>query len=262
MTTAPGSAALPPPAPAPTRPWTVHGPDVATPVLFIHGAIVSSMWRLQVDRLRDRYRCVVVDLPGHGRLAGRPFTIDGAVDAVREAIDGAAGGRAVLVGLSLGGYVAMAVAARHPERVRGLVVANASLEPRGLGAVGIFAYGWFLRLMPARLVREVGVGLFRRVYGRRLAAELGMGYDSKAGGSAVLRLRGERFRDRLRAYGGPVLILNGDRDTIFTAGEQRLAGGLPNVTMQRIAGASHLSAVDRPDEFTAAIATFEASLPA
>ncbi|HEX7951203.1 MAG TPA: alpha/beta fold hydrolase [Candidatus Limnocylindrales bacterium] len=230
--------------------------------MFIHGAIVISMWGPQVDRLRDRYRCVLVDLPGHGRLAGRPFTLDAAVETVRAAIDECAGGRAVLVGLSLGGYVAMAVAARHPERVRGLVVADASLEPRGLGGLGMVAYGWLLRLMPAWLVREVAAGLFRRQYGRRLARELVVGYDSRAGAAAVLRLRGERFRDRLRAYGGPVLVLNGDRDAIFTAGERRLAGNLRNVTIQRIAGASHLSSVDRPDEFTAAVATFEASLPA
>jgi pimeloyl-ACP methyl ester carboxylesterase len=242
-------------------PWTIHGPADAPAIVFLHGAIVISMWQPQVDRLRDRYRCVVVDMPGHGRLAGQPFTIDAAVEVVRAAIDAAAGGRAVVVGLSLGGYVAMALAARHPGRVRGLVVANASLEPRGLGALGILAYGWFLRIMPARLVREVGVGLFRRLYGRRLASELGVGYDSKAGGAAILRLRGERFRERIQAYGGPVLILNGDRDAIFMAGQRRLAGGLPNVTMQRIAGASHLSSVDRPDEFTVAVATFEASLP-
>ncbi|MBI3751445.1 MAG: alpha/beta fold hydrolase [Chloroflexi bacterium] len=243
-------------------PWTVHGPADAPAIVFLHGAIVLSMWGPQVDRLGDRYRCVVVDLPGHGRLAGQRFGLDVAVEIVRAAIDEAAGGRALVVGLSLGGYVAMALAAEHPERVRGLVVADASLEPRGLGAIGIVAYGWFLRLMPAWLVREVGVGLFRRPYGRRLAAELGVGYDSKAGGSAILQLPGQRFRDRLAAYGGPVLVLNGDRDAIFTAGERRLAGGLPNVAIQRIAGAAHLSSVDRPDEFTAAVATFEASLPA
>ena len=251
-----------PAAPAAAAHWTIHGPADARPIVFLHGAIVVSMWGPQVDRLRDRYRCVVVDLPGHGRLAGQPFTIDAAVEAVRVAIDAGAGGRAVLVGLSLGGYVAMAVAARHPERVRGLVVADASLEPRGLGALGIVAYGWFLRLMPAWLVREVGAGLFRRLYGRRLARELVAGYDSKAGGAAILRLPGEGFHDRLAAYGGPLLILNGDRDAIFTAGERRLAGDLPNVTIQRIAGASHLSSADRPDEFTAAVEAFERSLPA
>jgi pimeloyl-ACP methyl ester carboxylesterase len=240
--------------------WTVDGPPAGEPIVFLHGAIVGGIWGLQVRALREGYRCVTVDLPGHGRLAATPFTFDAAVDAVREAIDEAAGGSALLVGLSLGGYAAMAVAARHPERVRGLVVADASLEPGGLAAIGIALYAVLLRWLPAVLIREVNIGLFRRAYGRAIAAELAEGFDVRAGARGVLTLLRERFRHRVRAYGGPVLILNGDRDVVFTAGERRFVAGLPNVRVERIAGAGHLSNLDRPEAFTAAVARFAASL--
>jgi pimeloyl-ACP methyl ester carboxylesterase len=240
----------------------VTGPEDAPPIVFVHGAIVGGIWGPQVARLGDRYRCVTVDLPGHGRLAGTRFTIPRAVEVLTAAIDEAAGGRALVVGLSLGGYSAVALAGAHRERVRGLVVADASREPVGLAAVAMLAYGWTLRWLPRWLVREVGVGLFRRAYGPALAAELARDYDSRAGGIGVTALAGQPFRRRLRAYGGPVLVLNGALDTFFTSGEAAFVEGVPKVTLQRIEGASHLSNLDRPDEFSAAVAAFEASIPA
>jgi pimeloyl-ACP methyl ester carboxylesterase len=243
------------------RPWTVTGPEDAPPIVLVHGAIVGGIWGPQVARLRDRYRCITVDLPGHGRLAARRFTMAGAVDVLTAAIDEAGGGRALVVGLSLGGYAATALAAEHPERVRGLVVADASREPVGMAGLAMLAYGWTLRWLPKTLVREVAVGLFRRGYGRALAAELGRDYDSRAGAIGVLTLPRRPVRHRLRAYGGPVLVLNGSLDWFFTGGEATFVEGLENVTVHRIPGAAHLSNLDRPDEFTAAVTTFEASIP-
>lgn len=240
--------------------WSVEGPADAPPIVFLHGAIVGGIWGPQVRALRDRYRCITVDLPGHGRLAAVPFTFDAAVDVVTTVIDRVAGGRALVVGLSLGGYVGMATAGQAPERVRGLVAADASLEPRGLAGLGVLLYAVLLHWLPAGLVREVNLGLFRRGYGRAVAAELAASFDARPGGRGVLALVRQRFRERLRAYGGPVLVLNGDRDVIFVAGERRFVAGLPNVRVERIAGAGHLSNLDRPDDFTAAIVRFAASL--
>jgi pimeloyl-ACP methyl ester carboxylesterase len=243
--------------------WEITGPLDAPPVVFLHGAILSrAMWAPQVERLADRYRCITLDLAGHGVLAGRPYELEAAAEAVIRVIDEAAGGRAVVVGLSLGGYTGMAAAAAAPDRVRGLVVAGASFEPLGIARLGYLWYGWALRLLPARLLREVGIGLFRRVYGRTVGDAVTQGYDARAGGLAIQRLAGQRFRDRLRAYGGPVLVLNGDRDPWFVLGERGFVTGLPNVTVRRLAGASHVSNLDRADEFAAAIASFEAGLPA
>ena len=110
--------------------WDAVGPPDALPIVFVHGALMGrSVWRPQIDALADRYRCISVDLPGHGTQRDRAFELDDAVAGIVRAIDEAAGGRAVLVGLSLGGYVAMAVAGRHPERVRSLVVAGRNRVP-------------------------------------------------------------------------------------------------------------------------------------
>jgi pimeloyl-ACP methyl ester carboxylesterase len=246
--------------PPATQYWSVDGPTDAPPIVFLHGAIVGNIWGPQVRALRDRFRCITVDLPGHGRLASTPFSFDAAVAAVTGVIDACVQDRAIVVGLSLGGYVGMATAAAAPDRVRGLVVADASLEPSGLAGPGVLAYALLLHWLPARLVRSVNVGLFRRAYGRAVTAELAEGFDARAGGRSVLALVRQRFRERLRAYGGPVLILNGDRDVVFVAGERRFVAGLPNVRVERISGAGHLSNLDRPDDFTAAIVRFAASL--
>ena len=98
--------------------WDVVGPSDAPPIVFVHGALMGrSVWQPQIDALSDRFRCVSVDLPGHGTQRDTPFELDDAAEGVVRAIDQAAGGRAVLVGLSVGGYVAMTVASRNPEKI-------------------------------------------------------------------------------------------------------------------------------------------------
>jgi pimeloyl-ACP methyl ester carboxylesterase len=70
------------------------------------------------------------DLPGHGQRRGEPFTMDAAVATVTDTIE-RLGGRALVVGFSLGGYVGMAVAGRHPHRVAGLVALGSTAKADG-----------------------------------------------------------------------------------------------------------------------------------
>ena len=243
--------------------WEADGPADAPPIVLLHGALLSrTMWRPLVTLLRDRYRCISLDLPGHGTQANEPFTIDAAVAQVSETIDRLAGGRAVLIGLSLGGYVAMAVAGASPARVRGLVVAGATLDPRGLWALAFVAFGLAVRILPERLTREVDTRLMRRFYGRPVVDEvLAGGYFARGGGVAVTRLAGGRFSARLRAYGGPVLVINGDHDIVFRRAERRFLEGLPGVVRHHLP-AGHLSVLDQPGAFGAAVAKFVDALPA
>lgn len=124
--------------------FDVVGPDDAPTIVFLHGTrLTRAMWRPQVP-LADRYRLVMVDLPGHGRLASVRFTVPAASAHVSRVIDETARGRAVIVGQSLGGYVAMDVAARHPERVEALVLCNCTEEPRAIARTAPRVVGGYL----------------------------------------------------------------------------------------------------------------------
>jgi pimeloyl-ACP methyl ester carboxylesterase len=247
--------------PVPT--WDAVGPEGAPPIVFVHGALMGrSVWRPQIDALADRFRCISVDLPGHGSQRHLGFELDDAVAGVVRAIDEAAGGRAVLVGLSLGGYVSMAVAGRHPERVWSLGVAGATREPTGANRVAFLLYAAILRLAPEAAVRAVALAWFRRRYGPVLGAAITAGgHFAKGGSLAVRRIAGRPFRDRLLAYGGPILVINGTMDLVFRIGAARFIAGVPGVTNRVIPRAGHLSNVDRPEVFTGLIEEFIAALP-
>ena len=136
------------------------GPLGAPALVFLHGTRrTRTMWRHQLDGLGDEFRLVAVDLPAHGALADVPFRLADATAFVAEVIDAAAGGRAIVVGQSLGGYVGMDLAAASPERVAGLVLANATAEPRSIVRRAPRAVGTYLlvatgeRVLPPRRAR-------------------------------------------------------------------------------------------------------------
>lgn len=243
--------------------WSVAGPAGAPAIIFVHGAMMGrSVWWPQVTALADRYRCIAVDQPGHGSRRDQRFSLDVAVGNVLEALEHETNGRAVLVGLSLGGYTAMTVAGRHPDKVRGLVIAGSTREPEGLSRLGFLLYAYGLRLAPEPAVRTVALAWFRRRYGPTVAAAITAGgHFAKGGSSAVKRLVGGRFRDKLLAYGGPILVINGSMDLVFRIGAGRFIQGVPGVTNRMIPRAGHLSNVDKPEAFTALIEEFVATLP-
>src|SRR4051794_9567787 len=101
-------------------------------VVFGHGLLADKeMFRAQIDALRDRYRCVSLDWPGHGSSAWRPagWTFEHMVDDTVELVRALDAERAVFVGLSQGGMVFMRLAYTHPEMVRGLVLLDTSAGP-------------------------------------------------------------------------------------------------------------------------------------
>ncbi|MEV1206501.1 alpha/beta fold hydrolase, partial [Microbispora rosea] len=100
---------------------------MSMPVVFVHGIRLSgTMW--SPVRALLRAPSAAPDLPGHGRRRGLPYGTEAACDVVAETIAGL-GGRALVVGLSLGGYVGIATAARHPDLVAGLVAMGCTARP-------------------------------------------------------------------------------------------------------------------------------------
>jgi 3-oxoadipate enol-lactonase len=97
-----------------------------TPVLLVHGFPHNgSLWAPQLGALVGRGRCLAPDLRGFGRSSVRPpWSMDRFADDLAALLDVARVDRAVVVGLSMGGYITMAFWRRHRERVRALVLAG------------------------------------------------------------------------------------------------------------------------------------------
>ncbi|MFW0786930.1 alpha/beta hydrolase [Gordonia sp. CPCC 206044] len=225
-----------------------------TPVVLVHGLRVSgSSLRRITAGITDR-PVRTPDLPGHGTRSADTFDMDGAVRVVVEAID-ALGAPAVVAGMSLGGYVSMAVAGRHPERVRGLVVMCATTQPSRMLASPFRAFGAATSVLPAQAA-VISKVLTRAVVGRQVAE------DMEAGGLALHSIRDvvgalSDF-DALAAVGdfpGPTAFVNGGRDQ-FRLHEQRFLAASDHAELQVIPGASHLFPLIQPARTAGIITAF------
>jgi pimeloyl-ACP methyl ester carboxylesterase len=243
--------------------YTMLGPRDAPAIVLIHATRLSrGLWHAQLQGLSGAFRVIALDLPGHGALRDRPFVWDDALATIAQVVDEAAGGRAIVGGLSLGGYLAMDLAIRHPERVAGLVISGSSAEPRGLlmpASIRVLA-----RVMEATStarLEQLNREWFRRRYPAPMAnAILAGGFAFGGGADALRQLTGRAFRGRLGAYPGPTLILNGQFDPPFRLGAGGFAAAATDARIVTIRGATHLVNLDRPSAYSAALGRFAAEV--
>ena len=103
----------------------------APPIVLIHGFPFShEMWRPQIEALKSAYRVIAYDVRGHGRsdVGDGQYTIELFVDDLLGLLDHLKIQKAVLCGLSMGGYIALRAIERNPERVRALVLCDTRSE--------------------------------------------------------------------------------------------------------------------------------------
>ena len=226
--------------------------------MFLHGAGANAgMWHPQVRRLEDEFRCIALDLPGHGRHPDKRFRLEAAVSSVREAIDTHAEGSAVLIGLSLGAYVGIAVAATHSTRVQGLVSSGAGVEFQGTTAVVNRVQGALLPLA-GPLMRRWALRALSRIAppGTEEAMAARGGVSMRGAGDALRDLAGRDARSQLLRYEGPVLALMGVRDKHNLAALPAMTEGMPNVTVEVIQDGGHSCSLSQPDAFSDAVRRF------
>ncbi len=241
------------------RPWTALGPTDAPGIVFVHSTrMTRAMWWPQLRRLSGSFRCVAVDLPGHGVLAAEPFTLEGAVDVVTRAIETEIpAGRAVIVGLSLGGYVAIDTAEGHPDLVTGLVLAGCSGEAFGAMAAPFRFFRALLSKGPRPMQHVISLAFVRSRYRRRVSEPIIEGGFWPDGGAAALTvLIGRRYLDRLSRLWTPVLVVNGALDPVFGPHGEYWAASCRRGEQAVIPLAMHLSNLDRPASFARLVATF------
>lgn len=108
-----------------------QGDKQQTPIIFIHGfPFNSTMWAQQIKRLKDSYYCVAYDVRGLGETppGDGQFTMEIFVDDLFSVIDGLELEKPVIVGFSMGGYIALRAMEREPERFRALILCDTKAE--------------------------------------------------------------------------------------------------------------------------------------
>lgn len=227
-------------------------------IVFLHGTRLSAgQWAPQVTALQPEFDCLALDLPGHGTRVDEPFSLAAAAASVAAAIATSGGGRAIVVGLSLGGYVAMDLAARWPDRVAGLVLAGATAEPVGPRALPYHALALALTTLPPTALDRLNAWFFRARYPPSIAEPIiAGGFAFRTGGAALRAIIGERFRPRLARYPGRTLILNGEFDLLFRLSERSFAEVAADPRRVVLRRATHLTNLDQPEAFTAAVRRF------
>ena len=246
------------------------------PIVFVHASILDhSMWDEQAAALADDYETLVYDLRGHGRTGGSAvpaYSMDLFAEDLDALLAALAVERPVLCGLSMGGLVAQTYAAKYPDRVAGLILAD-TFTPR------ILTRGeWFLRrivlnalIPPVRLVGYERVEKANVWLNERLFSGVGGDYGN------VERLRETgpkmatdefakviramtRFHEEsvdLSAIAVPTLVLYGEHELPFVKRHAaELAARLSDVEVDEVPDAGHASNLDDPDYFTAAIRSF------
>ena len=245
-------------------------------LLCIHGfAQNAHSWDFTALALRDRYRVLALDLRGHGDSQWAPdgdYTQPAYLADVQAFVDAVAAGPLVVVGLSLGGSVAYAYAAAHPDRVRTLVVVDTGPETTGPGRGRIRRFVTQPDVLDSF---EAFVARTRRYNSRRpewqvrgsLRHSLRRLPDGRWTWKYDPVLRSRRRPPtpqdpaaRWRTWGRvrcPTLLVRGASSDLLDAGvAQRMADALPNCRLVEVPNAGHLVPGDNPVAFEAVLTAF------
>ncbi|MQA95259.1 MAG: alpha/beta fold hydrolase [Streptosporangiales bacterium] len=242
-----------------------------TPLVLLHAFPLSqAMWLAAREGLTARCRVITPDLRGFGGspLGAEEPSMDAMADDVAALLDDKGIERAVVGGHSMGGYVTMAFARRHPGRLLGVVLAGtkASADPAPARRIREAMAERALADGPAVLVDEVLPGLVGPSTRSRRALIFGRvrGLVQSAPPSAVawaqraMAGRPDSF-DTLRGLGCPALVIAGEEDTLATVDEARaMADALPDARLVVVGQSGHLAAIERPEEFNEAVGEFVA----
>lgn len=237
-------------------------------VVLLHGIGGSARsWRHQLTGLADTFTVVAWDARGYGGSSDPPagWTIADYADDLAALLDHLGAPRAHVVGLSMGGVIALAFADRHPQRLDRLVLADTycgggTLPPaerqarleRRLAAVASGNLAQFARERAAELLSPQAPATLHDEVAAIMAALHPQGYRQ-----AAIALAEADYRHVLPTIVAPTLVIWGSEDRVLPRAEsERLAAGIPGARLAIIEGAGHAANQERPEEFNRLVRAF------
>ena len=239
-----------------------------TPVVFLHAfPLDRTMWAAQTSALSAQYRCLTLDARGFGESQAQgPFSMNRYADDVAAVLDAAHADRVVVAGLSMGGYVALALWRHHRRRVRALVLAdtkatNDTVDTRDRRRELIELAR---TAGPEAVAERQVVGLLGKTTRERRPDAVALVHSimRKASvdgivGALEAMLSRPDSTPMLSTITVPTLVVAGDEDVLTPPKEARaLNDAIANSRLEILPSAGHLSNVERPAAFNAVLSEF------
>jgi 3-oxoadipate enol-lactonase len=241
-------------------------------LLFLHGIGGNGRnWAAQIAHFAPRYRAAAWDARGYGESRGTVERFEQFADDAAQVI-AMLGAPAHVVGLSMGGRIALDLVKRHPASVRSLALADTSAGSRETAAPEKVAAFLALRLKPLveedKTPADIAEGIVAEIAGPRIDPDA-----REALLDSHRRLRTDGYVAAMRAVTGftdfplfeaiavPTLVLTGSADRVAPPAHARLmADRIPGARFVEIEGAGHISNIEAPAAFNAALDAFLADL--
>jgi 3-oxoadipate enol-lactonase len=244
-------------------------------IVFAHGLLWSGwMFREQVAALKERYRCITFDFRGQGQseITKAGYDMDALAEDAAALVQALQAAPCHFVGLSMGGFVGMRLAARRPELVRSLILLETSPDPELPENIPRYKKLSFIaRWLSVRLVLDKVMAIMfgqkfladparaelREECRRRLLANSRIG-TGRATHGVITRLP---VYEEIAKITRPTLVLVGDQDVATTpAKARRIQERIPNSRLVIIPGAGHSSTIEEPQAVNTALLDFLNSL--
>lgn len=227
------------------------------PLLLTHGyGSSSAMWKPNLAALGADREVLVWDIPGHGASDSpedpAAYTEAACVAAMGDVLDRHGAGKAVVAGLSLGGYLSLAFHLAHPERVAALMLFDTGPgfkrdESRG-------RWNAFATRRAERLETEgvSALGESPELQGIHRQNPAGLARAARG----ALTQQDARIISSLPRIAVPTLVVVGADDTNFRAAADYMAAAIPDATLVVIPDAGHAANIDQPLAFDRAVLDF------
>lgn len=238
-------------------------------IIFLHGfPFDGSLWAPQVEFIDGAHREYTPDLRGHrdGPASPGPWFVQDFADDLLAQMDRDKVERAILVGHSLGGYVALHFIQQHPDRVEGLVLANTRADADDNAAKD-------KRHATVKKLREHGMESFAADFTKAVLAESTLAERPEVAKKVAAMITANRVEPAALVVGAlasrrdstpflrdirvPTIVLAGEQDKIAPVEVMRvMAGEIRGSEFHVIPKAAHMAGLERPEEFNKCLGHF------
>ena len=249
--------------------YSDHGPDDAPVIILIHGfPFNKSMWNTQVEALKNNYRVIAYDIRGHGNSEPGldEFFIELFVNDLDRLMEKLAIKKAILCGLSIGGYIALTAVLRYPNRFDGLILNDTQCiadtseikESRCMAIIRIIknGVGLYADEIITKLFASESLIKKKKVVAAVKEMIISTTKHSLCNTLHALAERKETCT-QLHEINIPVLIMVGKEDKITPiAVAQQMHENIRDSTLKIIQHAGHLTNLENPTAFNTHLVKF------